>query len=167
LNIFNHAGTRTAADDGIYIDEAGFAVFDQYNDEEREFDPSAASTITASNGSDTAGRQGIQFPLDGSGTSGFNAQGENSRIHIYAHRGPAVWMQGGEAEFLAGKDATFRMEGRTLGANNGIISSVARSNFVIDEPLFYDFRNNRPNGGQAFSNSNRDSTFRSNRVGLA
>lgn len=167
LNIFNHAGTRTAADDGIYIDETGFAVFDQYNDEEREFDPSADSTITASNGSDTAGRQGIQFPLDGSGTSVFHAQGENSRIHIYAHRGPAVWMQGGEAEFLAGKDATFRMEGRTLGANNGIISSVARSNFVIDEPLFYDFRNNRPNGGQAFSNSNRNSTFMSNRVGLA
>lgn len=167
LNIFNHSGTRTASDDGMTINEAGFPVFDNFNLEEREFDPTASSPLNPQNGSDTAGQQGIQFPLDGNGTSVFSAEGEKSRIQIYAHGGPAVWGQYGSFEFLAGKDATFRMEGRTLSANSGIVHSTAVSNFTIDEPLFYDFRNNRTNGGQAFSNSNRNSTFTSNRVGLA
>lgn len=167
LNIFNHSGTRKAQDDGMTISSADFPQFDRFSLKEREFDSTLPSSLNPQNGSDVAGQQGIQFAVDGGGTSIFHAEGEKSRIQIYAHGGPAVWGQSGAFEFLAGKDATFRMEGRTHGVNNGAISSSNVSNFIIDEPLFYDFRNNRPNGGQAFSNSNSNSTFTSNRVGLA
>ncbi|MGX7201088.1 hypothetical protein BCR22_00675 [Enterococcus plantarum] len=113
------------------------------------------------NGSDTGGKQGIQFPIDGSGkTSIFSLEGKESEVYINASLGPALWTQSGSLRFLVGKDTVFRAEGHTYSQNSGVIQSAGQADFELDQPSFYDIRNNRKNGGQVFSNGSNNGTFK-------
>jgi hypothetical protein len=119
----------------------------------------AAPSTNASDGADTGGRQGIQFPVDGSGTSTFSLEDKGSEVYIKADYGPALWNQSGNLRFLIGKDTIFRAEGQTRTQSNGIVQSASKASFEIDQPRFYDLRNNRPNGGQVFSTGSNSGTF--------
>ncbi|WP_207695380.1 hypothetical protein DOK67_0001777 [Enterococcus sp. DIV0212c] len=113
------------------------------------------------NGSDTGGKQGIQFPIDGSGkTSIFSLEGKESEVYINAALGPALWTQNGSLRFLVGKDTVFRAEGQTNSQNSGVIQSAGQADFELDQPRFYDIRNNRQNGGQVFSNGSNNGVFK-------
>ncbi|MTD42400.1 hypothetical protein GIX45_27995 [Erwinia sp. CPCC 100877] len=122
----------------------------------------------ASNGGDLAGKQGIQFPVDAvAQTSVFSLEGKGSEVYIKADLGPALWTQYGSLRFLIGKNTIFRAEGRTYSQNSGIVQSARTANFEIDQPRFYDLKNNRPNGGQVFSTSTNSGTFEANKSYLS
>nr|WGD97684.1 hypothetical protein P5627_19685 [Bacillus safensis] len=60
---------------------------------------------------------------------------------------------------------TFIAEGRTRDINNGIFNA-GLATVKVDEPKFYDFRNNRSGGGSIFQ-LNSSSTFTSTSSDLA
>ncbi|MFK4567237.1 pectate lyase-like adhesive domain-containing protein [Enterococcus sp. UD-01] len=117
------------------------------------------NSYNPSDGADTGGKQGIQFPVDGSGTSIFSLEDKGSEVYIKAMSGPALWTQSGNLHFLIGKDTIFRAEGQTRTQQKGIVQSAGKADFEIDQPRFYDLRNNRPNGGQVFSTGSSSGTF--------
>ncbi|WP_206911338.1 hypothetical protein IGL98_001972 [Enterococcus sp. DIV0840] len=120
------------------------------------------------NGSDTGGKQGVQFPIDGSGkTSIFSLEGKESEVYINAALGPALWTQSGSLRFLVGKDTVFRAEGQTYSQNSGVIQSAGQADFELDQPRFYDIRNNRQNGGQVFSNGSNNGVFKAKKAYLS
>ncbi|MBO0470883.1 hypothetical protein JZO66_10020 [Enterococcus sp. DIV0242_7C1] len=120
------------------------------------------------NGGDLAGKQGVQFPVDGSGrTSVFAMEGKGSEVYIKADLGPALWTQYGNLRFLIGKETIFRAEGTTNSQTSGIVQSAGTASFEIDQPRFYDLRNNRSNGGQVFSSGTNSGTFEANKSYLS
>jgi len=126
------------------------------------------SSGKASDGGDTGGRQGIQFTVDGGGTSSFTSEGAQSSINVYADKGPALESVSGNFVFNVGQAAILSLEGQTASANRGIIQGHGKTQVTIDHPTFYDFCNNRANGGQVFATGgNNDQLFVSKGIGLA
>ncbi|WP_321383581.1 pectate lyase-like adhesive domain-containing protein [uncultured Enterococcus sp.] len=127
-------------------------------------------TNRAQNGGDTGGQQAIQFTVDSGGVSYFEVEDSGSTIYAKSDDGPAIEALSGNFQFTIGKDSTFRMEGTTYGENRGIVhAGASRIDIQVDEPIFYDFRNNRVNGGQVFStgSSGTNQVFASKKVSLS
>lgn len=127
-------------------------------------------TNRAQNGGDTGGQQAIQFTVDSGGVSYFEVEDSGSSIYAKSDDGPAIEALSGNFQFTIGKESTFRMEGTTYAENRGIVHAGASRIYIqVDEPIFYDFRNNRVNGGQVFStgSSGTNQIFSSKNVSLS
>ncbi|WP_086348134.1 pectate lyase-like adhesive domain-containing protein [Candidatus Enterococcus clewellii] len=127
-------------------------------------------TNRAQNGGDTGGQQAIQFTVDSGGVSYFEVEDASSTIYAKSDNGPAIEALSGNFQFTIGKDSTFRMEGTTYAENRGVVhAGASRIDIQVDEPIFYDFRNNRVNGGQVFStgSSGTNQIFASKKVSLS
>jgi len=115
------------------------------------------------NGGSDAANQGILF------TAGNDAildlQDEDSIMNIQAENGPAIDMGNYRGSIEAGRGTTFIAEGRTSGMNNGIFNA-GQATVKVDDPKFYDFRNNRSGGGSIFQ-LNSTSSFTSTNSDLA
>ncbi|MDM5319188.1 Ig-like domain-containing protein [Bacillus altitudinis] len=115
------------------------------------------------NGGSDAANQGILFTAGNDAV--FDLQDEGSIMNIQADNGPALDMDEYRGSIEAGKGTTFIAEGRTRGINNGIFNA-GRATVSVDQPKFYDFRNNRSGGGSIFQ-LNSSSSFTSTKSDLA
>ncbi|MCB5953432.1 pectate lyase-like adhesive domain-containing protein [Enterococcus sp. CWB-B31] len=163
MNVIKHSGAAAAVRlygrDNSFIAKSGGKVNIVKNGNNR-----------AQNGGDTGGQQAIQFTVDSYGVSLFEIEDSGSTIYAKSSDGPAIEALSGDFRFIIGKDSTFRMEGTTYGAERGIVhAGAAQIDIQIDEPIFYDFRNNRINGGQVFSTGifGNNQIFTSNNVSLS
>lgn len=113
-----------------------------------------------SNGGDGNGRQGIQYPGDGDGTSIFDLRGKGSDIAVNARYGPALEGSSGAFKFFAGNQASISFIGRTASERAGGLMLPNNSlSITLDTPYFYEFRNNRASGGSWLSGGNSRSVF--------
>lgn len=104
---------------------------------------------------------GNGVPSDGAGDTGnkaiyytdngaiFNLEGENSEVDIQADSGPAI-ISTGTSSITAGPNTVFKVRGKTGTASAGIFKTNTAS-IIVDNPLFYDFRNDRKGGGNIFN----------------
>ncbi|MFF2416494.1 pectate lyase-like adhesive domain-containing protein [Bacillus safensis] len=118
---------------------------------------------TPENGGSDAANQGILFTAGNDAI--FDLQDEDSIMNIQAENGPAIDMENYRGSIEAGRGTTFIAEGRTSGMNNGIFNA-GHATVKVDEPKFYDFRNNRSGGGSIFQ-LNSSSSFTSTSSDLA
>ncbi|TQR23338.1 pectate lyase-like adhesive domain-containing protein [Bacillus safensis] len=118
---------------------------------------------TPENGGSDAANQGILFTAGNDAI--FDLQDEDSIMNIQAENGPAIDMENYRGSIEAGRGTTFIAEGRTSGINNGIFNA-GLATIKVDEPKFYDFRNNRSGGGSIFQ-LNSSSSFTSTNSDLA
>ncbi|WP_224930797.1 pectate lyase-like adhesive domain-containing protein [Bacillus safensis] len=118
---------------------------------------------TPENGGSDAANQGILFTVGNDAI--FDLQDEDSIMNIQAENGPAIDMENYRGSIEAGRGTTFIAEGRTSGMNNGIFNA-GHATVKVDEPKFYDFRNNRSGGGSIFQ-LNSSSSFTSTSSDLA
>ncbi|MDL2212148.1 hypothetical protein LJB88_04655 [Erysipelotrichaceae bacterium OttesenSCG-928-M19] len=91
--------------------------------------------------------QGIHY--DGQNST-FEITGKKSMVEIIAHHGAAVDMESYNGIITLGKDSIFIAHGATATATQGAFNA-ARLSFNAEEPLYYDFSNNRPGGGYIFN----------------
>lgn len=115
------------------------------------------------NGGSDAANQGILFTAGNDAI--FDLQDKDSIMNIHAENGPAIDMENYRGSIEAGRGTTFIAEGRTSGINNGIFNA-GLATIKVDEPKFYDFRNNRSGGGSIFQ-LNSSSSFTSTNSDLA
>lgn len=104
---------------------------------------------TASDSLDTRsrGNQGIDYIAGGNNS--FTIDGIGSKVQINASSGAAITMTGAGAINVT-NGGHFQATGRTSTAAAGILNAGTLTvNF--DNPLFMDFRNNRPGGGNIFT----------------
>ncbi|WP_264316059.1 pectate lyase-like adhesive domain-containing protein [Bacillus safensis] len=122
-----------------------------------------AGNGSPANGGSDAANQGILFTAGNDAI--FDLQDEDSIMNIQAENGPAIDMENYRGSIEAGRGTTFIAEGRTSGINNGIFNA-GLATIKVDEPKFYDFRNNRSGGGSIFQ-LNSSSSFTSTNSDLA
>ncbi|AUB51694.1 WxL domain-containing protein [Enterococcus mundtii] len=99
------------------------------------------------NGSpNNSANQGIEFANDG---GVFDLSGVGTEVNIVSDFGPAI---GGNSsmEINVREGTSFTAIGRSSTAS-GAIFNGSISNITIDNPLFFDFKNTRPNGGNIYS----------------
>ncbi|WFA03823.1 pectate lyase-like adhesive domain-containing protein [Bacillus sp. HSf4] len=108
------------------------------------------------NGTGDRGNQGILY-TNGNSDS-FNLDGFGSTVEITADNGPAIRTNGRSA-VTGGEGTIFNLEGKTAGDNYGILSSSSAIDITIDNPLYFDFRNNRSGGGNVFRTGSSSSSF--------
>ena len=94
--------------------------------------------------------QGIQYTA-GSGSQ-FNLTGEDSSVEIVAENGAAIDAGNNDMQINAGEGTYFTTRGQTAGAARGIFNA-GKLNFVMNKVKYFDFRNNRPNGGYIMESS--------------
>ncbi|MGL4694572.1 pectate lyase-like adhesive domain-containing protein, partial [Enterococcus larvae] len=83
--------------------------------------------------------------------SEFNLTGENSAVTIDADYGAAIDGNGSATNIVAGAGTYFVARGRTPGANEAIFAAgSAPITVTMDHPKYFDFRNDRPGGGNVF-----------------
>lgn len=122
-----------------------------------------AGNGSPANGGSDAANQGILFTAGNDAI--FDLQDKDSIMNIHAENGPAIDMENYRGSIEAGRGTTFIAEGRTSGINNGIFNA-GLATIKVDEPKFYDFRNNRSGGGSIFQ-LNSSSSFTSTNSDLA
>ncbi|NMP59906.1 hypothetical protein HI921_15915, partial [Enterococcus mundtii] len=109
---------------------------------------------------DERSNQGVFFTGDNNtiNNNGFTVQDPGSKVSIQAINGPSIDMSEqnsttrGSGYIEAINGGYFVAEGRTTSANAGIFHAGILT-VKFDNPLFMDFRNNRPGGGNIFSNT--------------
>lgn len=122
---------------------------------------------TPSDGGEGNGRQGIQYPGDGGGTSIFDLKGKGSDVAVNARYGPALEGSAGAFKFFAGAQASISFIGSPRSATVGALKLPRNSvDIKLDTPYFYEFRNNRPAGGPWLSGGNSRSTFKAKNTEL-
>jgi len=119
---------------------------------------------TPDNGNGNAGNQGIYYTNGSTSRPDyFSVSGYGSRVEIVADYGPAIYNSGGASNITVKDRAIFIAAGRTSnsssGASNGTINSSGLATIVLDTPLYFDIRNNRPGGGNAIDAGGSGSTF--------
>ncbi|MCJ2002628.1 pectate lyase-like adhesive domain-containing protein [Lactococcus carnosus] len=113
-----------------------------------------------SDGGDTNGRQGIQYPSGSGGTSVFDLRGKGSDIAVNSRYGPALEGSSGAFKFFVGNQASISFIGRTASSRAGGLMLPNNSlSITLDTPYFYEFRNNRGSGGPWLSGGNSRSVF--------
>jgi len=122
-------------------------------------------------GNSDKGNQGIYYTGGGANKpDSFAVDGYESRVEITADYGPAIFTDGGSS-VTATDQSIFILEGRTEGASNGILSSDEGISIMLDNPLYFDMRNNRPGGGNVLAagsgTAGRNSTFTAQNSDLA
>lgn len=106
------------------------------------------------NGGSNLGNQGIHYP-GGSGNS-FVVKDAGSEVNVTANNGPGIDMNNGSGSVSATNHGYFNIVGRTSTAAGGVFNAgILQVEF--NNPLFMDFRNNRPGGGNIFNVSNGSS----------
>ncbi|WP_429975057.1 WxL domain-containing protein, partial [Enterococcus sp. DIV0840c] len=105
---------------------------------------------SGTDGGSGSSSQGIDF-REGNNNQ-FIVVDPGSRVEIDAQSGPAVDMNGGTGFITASNGGYFEAVGRTATATAGIFNAGALT-VDFDNPLFMDFRNNRPGGGNIFNNT--------------
>lgn len=110
-------------------------------------DPNLSTSSDTSN--NFGDNEGIQFARSG---FAFNVWGTDSVIQIKALRGAAVnAFSQSNGRIYVGPGATFIAEGQTASATKSIFQvGGGNVDIAVDRPLYYDFRNNRPDGGLIF-----------------
>ncbi len=93
--------------------------------------------------------QGIHYTGTTSNNNSFTVRDPGSRVDIQADSGPAIDMAG-TGVIDATNAAFFQASGRTSTAAGGIFNAGVLT-VTFDDPLFMDFRNNRPGGGNLFN----------------
>lgn len=120
-----------------------------------------------SDGGDGEGRQGIQYPIDGGGTSIFDLKGKGSDVAVNARYGPALEGQNGAFKFSVSDQASISFIGSPKSAGVGALKLPSNSvDIKLDTPYFYEFRNNRPAGGPWLSGGNSRSIFKATNTEL-
>lgn len=104
--------------------------------------------------------QGIQYRNGTNGfTSGFTVTGENSNVSILADYGAAIDCNLQELNIKADEGTYFIVRGQTASSNKGVFSASANNlTFNMTKPKYFDFRNDRPSGGNIFEGA-AGSTF--------
>lgn len=112
----------------------------------------------ANNGlfTDGSGNQGVLHT--GDSAVSFFLDGKGSTVEITADYGPAIVVSG-RTSLTAKKDTILILKGQTSSSSVGILSSLKRAMITMDDPMYFDFRNNRPGGGYIFYSSDQSSTF--------
>ncbi|MFZ4845510.1 WxL domain-containing protein [Enterococcus casseliflavus] len=95
--------------------------------------------------------QGVHYP--NGGNNSFIVDGIGSSVEIISDFGPAIDMESQIGKVEARNQATFIAEGRTSTDAAGIFNA-GNLTVKFDNPLFMDFRNNRPGGGNIFNVTN-------------
>ena len=125
-------------------------------------------TGTAQNGTSDNHNQGILYASTSSGESNsFYVDGYKSEIDIQADSGPAIYAEGSSGSsttISAANGAIFKLSGITSSYNYGTIGCAGPVNITLDNPLYFDIRNNRvgsgsTRGGYCLSSGNASSTF--------
>ena len=123
---------------------------------------------SAQNGTADAHNQGILYTSTSANeTNIFYVDGYKSEIDIQADFGPAIYGDGASRSSTyvsASNGAIFKLSGRTSSYNYGTIGCDGFLTFVLDNPLYFDIRNNRVGsgstiGGYCVSSGNTSSTF--------
>ena len=116
----------------------------------------AGGTSSPQRGDGSNDNHGI-FYTNGSANQndGFYISGERSIVKIVADLGPAVAADNSNAaqfDVIVGPGAIFILEGTTNSYNSGTLAGYHTSapfNFVLDNPLYFDIRNNCSYAGSA------------------
>ncbi|WP_258183632.1 WxL domain-containing protein [Enterococcus mundtii] len=111
-----------------------------------------------SNGNTAGGNQGIHL-TSGDNTS-FSVTDPGSQVTILAENGPAIDLSGA-GKVKNSNGGYFEAIGRTSTAAGGVFRAGVL-NVEFDNPLFMDFRNNRPGGGNLFNVASGSSLKASN-----
>lgn len=82
--------------------------------------------------------------------SHFELSGEGSVVEIDADFGAAIDTHNQTASISANEGTTFIARGRTASEGSGIFNT-SRSTIALDKVRFFDFRNERPGGGNIFN----------------
>ncbi|MFL3712284.1 pectate lyase-like adhesive domain-containing protein, partial [Vagococcus salmoninarum] len=82
--------------------------------------------------------------------SQFELSGEGSVVEIDADFGAAIDTHNQTASISANEGTTFIARGRTASEGSGIFNT-SRSTIALDKVRFFDFRNERPGGGNIFN----------------
>lgn len=104
------------------------------------------------NGGTDGANQGIYYS-SGNG-NGFTVKDPGSRVAIVADNGPAIDMHSGSGFIKAADLGYFEAMGRTAFAGSGIFNLAGTLEVELNNPLYFDFTNNRPGGGNVFSVNN-------------
>ncbi|MDR0922393.1 MAG: hypothetical protein LBM95_08425 [Lactobacillales bacterium] len=146
------------SDNSFYVASGGKVTIEKMGNE---------APVTAV-GKASNGQQAIQYVADTGGTSHFVVEGKESDVTLKSSNGAALDCQYGTFDVDLKDQAVFRAEGNTKAPSsgedkNGIVNANSKPlKFKLDNPLYYDFRNNRPNGGAVFTAKSEKSTFISN-----
>ncbi|MDT1958935.1 WxL domain-containing protein [Carnobacterium divergens] len=97
-----------------------------------------------------ANNQALQYTSGGNNE--FNLTGENSSVDIQANLGAAIDAENNSIDINAGNQTYFVARG-TTAKEKGAIFNGGAMNFVMTNPKYFDFRNDREGGGYLFSNS--------------
>ncbi len=114
-----------------------------------EFIVTNPGNSTGLNGGEAGRNQGIHYTGNPSNNNSFTVRDPGSRVDIQADFGPAIDMAG-TGEIHATNAGFFQASGRTSTAAGGIFNAGVLT-VTFDDPLFMDFRNNRPGGGNLFN----------------
>jgi hypothetical protein len=110
----------------------------------------------AHDGNVAGGNQGIFYArgIHNNGTeNNFSIVGVDSKFMCVADSGPGIDMHTYFNSTIYVEQGYFQVEGRTSSPNGGVFRSGKLSVFLND-PVFFDFRNERLDGGNIFSVSN-------------
>jgi len=115
-----------------------------------------AGNGSPNNGTGDQGNQGIHY-RNGSSSQpdSFYVEGYGSVVEIVADNGPAISSTAGSTTTVqAMSGSTFILEGKTSDAGHGgAIQSTSVTVFELDNPLYFDLRNNRSGGGRVLESS--------------
>ena len=117
-----------------------------------------AGNGSADNGSGSAGNQGILYTSSGSRSDVFTLEGYGSSVDITADWGPAIYTDGGTEVSVVDR-AVFILSGRTSSQTSAILSCSGLFKVTLDNPMYFDMRNNRPGGGRVISSGSSSSVF--------
>ncbi|MDY4308175.1 hypothetical protein SNF32_16825 [Enterococcus mundtii] len=118
---------------------------------------------TANDGGIGVNNQGISYP--GGTNNSFSIEGIGSNVNIIAESGPALDMGTSSPTLDVKNGGIFRAEGRTASATAGVFSAAV-INVNFENPLYMNFQNNRPGGGNIF-NVNNGSTLKATNSDLS
>ncbi|WP_291291399.1 WxL domain-containing protein [Enterococcus sp.] len=105
---------------------------------------------SANNGGTALGNQAIHYTVGSNNT--FTIQDPGSQVTLNADSGPGLDMETtGAINVIDG--GYFSVSGRTSSSSGGVFNTQVVQ-ITFDNPLFMDFRNNRPGGGNIFNVSN-------------
>ena len=125
-------------------------------------------TGTAQNGNSDNHNQGILYTSTKAGeTNTFYVDGYKSEIDIQADSGPAIYGVGASrsSTYVSASNGTiFKVSGMTSSYSYGTIGCDGFLTFTLDNPLYFDIRNNRvgsgtTRGGYCVSSGDTSSTF--------
>ncbi|MGL4694674.1 pectate lyase-like adhesive domain-containing protein, partial [Enterococcus larvae] len=125
-----------------------------------EFNLTTAGDGTQRDPGSNGHNQGIQFRNGSSGaTSYFKVLDEDSSVSMSAGYGATIDCNNQTLDVDVDEGAYFVVRGRTASATSGVFSSSSNvTNFTMNKPKYFDFRNDRTGGAVIFENNN-GSTF--------